>query len=116
MAQIRITKIEFSEEESLSSSPFQVIIGFDSLKKINRPLRFEFCFITNPEDSSRDQKLDTIEIPKVGEGAFVFDWKVPSPNYQSLENALDVFESMVVLLRVSIDKLEFFRCSYLISH
>ena len=116
MSYINITNIKFKENKTKCSSPFCLEISFDCLKEIKKKVEFKFVYILESDNKEKDQILDTIEMEEVNYGAMMFEWEVNKPDYTKLDDEFDIFDTTAIMIIVTYEDKEFFRCSYLIRH
>ena len=116
MGYLNITNIQFKQGNGKIDQPFLLEIKFDCLKDINNSVEWRFVYVSDPDDTSKDQILDQIFMDQLEYGPTSFDWDIPAPNYEKLSSEFDVFDTTVIMLIVLIEGKEFFRCSYFITH
>ena len=116
MSYITVTNITMSNPDARPESPVQLTVRFECLKPIGCTIEWKAIYVSNPDDSSYDQTLDSIEMEGVEYGVNEFDWELDAPDYSKLPSEFDIFDTSVIMVLVYADGNEFFRCSYLTTH
>ncbi len=116
MTYLNVTNIKFSESTAKPNKPFSLEVKFDCLKDVKGNIEWKCIYIANSDDTEKDQILDSLHMEALEYGTMMFEWEIPAPNYKLLDSEFDIFDTSALMIIVSFDKKEFFRCSYLLGH
>lgn len=103
MGYFNITNVLFSSSVQKINEDFSLKIQFECLREIKQEVEWKVVYVADSDNKSFDQELDSIYMGSLNFGSSEFDWNVPKPDYSKIPNAMEIFDSTLLMLIVSVN-------------
>ena len=104
MGYFNITNVQFASSSQKINDNFLLKIQFECLREIKQEIEWKVVYVADSDNKSFDQELDSIYMDSLNYGSSEFDWNVSKPDYSKIPNAMEIFDSTLLMLIVSINK------------
>jgi len=102
MGYFNITNVVFESSSHRINEDFKLKIQFECLRQIRQEVEWKVVYVADSDNASCDQELDAIYMQSLNYGSSEFDWNVPKPDYSKIPNVMEIFDSTLLMLIVSV--------------
>lgn len=103
MGYFNITNVLFTSSTQKIDENFVLKIQFECLREIKQEVEWKVVYVADSDNKSFDQELDNIYMGSLKYGSSEFDWNVPKPDYTKIPNVMEIFDSTLLMLIVSVN-------------